>query len=109
MFTYRPPNHQSLSSLRPLHNISYNIPIQSYKTNKMVSTIITFTKADVQAPVYIAGAFSEWSPVEMTCEKLENGENKFSHAAELQPGKYQYKFRLGPGDWWVLDESTSTG
>ncbi|KAJ9642258.1 hypothetical protein H2204_002627 [Knufia peltigerae] len=74
----------------------------------MVSTTITFSKADVQAPVYIAGAFSEWSPVEMTCEKLENGQNKFTHAAELQPGKYQYKFRLGPGDWWVLDESTST-
>ncbi|KIW15608.1 hypothetical protein PV08_05656 [Exophiala spinifera] len=74
----------------------------------MVSTTITFNKADVQAPVYVAGAFSEWSPVEMACEKLENGQNKFTHTVEVQPGKYQYKFRLGPGDWWALDESTPT-
>lgn len=27
----------------------------------------------------------------------------------VQPGEYEYKFRLGPGDWWVLDETTDVG
>ncbi|KAI1628415.1 hypothetical protein EDD37DRAFT_5104 [Exophiala viscosa] len=74
----------------------------------MVSTVITFSKPDIQGPVYVAGSFTEWSPVEMNCESTASGLNKFSYTADLNPGKYQYKFRLGPGDWWVLDESTST-
>ena len=24
-------------------------------------------------------------------------------------GHWQYKFRLGPGDWWVCNESVATG
>lgn len=74
----------------------------------MVSTVITFTKADVQPPVYIAGGFTDWAPVEMQCESSQSGQNKFTHTTELQPGEHQYKFRLGPGDWWVLDESAPT-
>ncbi|KAK4945415.1 hypothetical protein LTR10_015310 [Elasticomyces elasticus] len=74
----------------------------------MVSTVITFSKSDIQGPVYVAGSFTEWSPVEMNCESTASGQNKFSYTCDLTPGKYQYKFRLGPGDWWVLDESTST-
>jgi len=70
--------------------------------------VITFTKADVQPPVYIAGGFTDWSPVEMQCESTQSGQNKFTHTTELQPGEHQYKFRLGPGDWWVLDESAPT-
>jgi len=27
----------------------------------------------------------------------------------VQPGAYEYKFRLGPGDWWVLDETADVG
>ncbi len=75
----------------------------------MVSTVITFTKPDVQPPVYIAGGFTDWAPVEMQCESSQSGQNKFTHTTELQPGEHQYKFRLGPGDWWVLDESAPTG
>lgn len=78
----------------------------------MVSTIITFSKADVQAPVFVAGAFTDWAPVEMNCETIEEDgsvRNHFSYKASLEPGEYQYKFRLGPGDWWTLDESKPTG
>jgi hypothetical protein len=78
----------------------------------MVSTTITFEKDNVQPPVYVAGSFTEWSPVEMEYETTEsNGsvQNKFSYKAALNPGEYQYKFRLGPGDWWALDESGPTG
>jgi hypothetical protein len=74
----------------------------------MVSTVITFSKPDIQGPVYVAGSFTEWSPIEMTCESTASGQNKFSYTTDLNPGKFQYKFRLGPGDWWVLDESTPT-
>ena len=27
----------------------------------------------------------------------------------LSSGIYQYKFRLGEGDWWVLDEQSTVG
>jgi len=77
----------------------------------MVETTITFSKTDVQPPVYVAGGFTDWVPVEMASERVESTgvvENRFSYAADLQPGRYQYKFRLGPGDWWVCDESTPT-
>src|SRR5262249_54793391 len=62
-------------------------------------------------PVFVAGSFTGWSPLEMTCEKTEATESRhlFSYTVDLKPGKYQYKFRLGPGDWWVLDESAPTG
>lgn len=76
----------------------------------MVSTVITFRKAEVQPPVFVAGSFTKWNPLEMkvnqTGTESTPSENEFSYEADLQPGDYQYKFRLGPGDWWVLDESS---
>lgn len=78
----------------------------------MVSTVITFKKTNVEPPVFVAGGFTDWSPVEMSWEAVAEGDsvqNHFSYRVDLDPGEYQYKFRLGPGDWWVLDESTPTG
>jgi hypothetical protein len=78
----------------------------------MVSTTITLNKSDVQPPVYVAGTFTEWSPIEMTQTSAETAgaiQNRFSHTTDLKPGQYQYKFRLGPGDWWVCDETTPRG
>ncbi|KEF59960.1 uncharacterized protein A1O9_04808 [Exophiala aquamarina CBS 119918] len=75
----------------------------------MVSTTITFSKADVQPPVFVAGSFTKWSPLEMQVKRSETPgpvENQFSFEIDLQPGEYQYKFRLGPGDWWVLDDAS---
>ncbi|EHY57964.1 hypothetical protein HRR83_009453 [Exophiala dermatitidis] len=77
----------------------------------MVATTITFNKPGVQAPVYVAGNFTNWTPIEMKHEPVEKDgvvENHFSYTVDLEPGEFQYKFRLGPGDWWVLDESTPT-
>ncbi|OAP56342.1 hypothetical protein AYL99_09521 [Fonsecaea erecta] len=65
----------------------------------MVSTTITFEKDNVQPPVYIAGSFTGWSPIEMSFETSESDgstHNVFSYKADLEPGDYQYKFRLGP-------------
>ena len=78
----------------------------------MVSTKITFEKDGVQPPVFVAGRFTEWNPVEMAYDTAESGgviRNVFTHQVELDPGDYQYKFRLGHGDWWLLDESAPTG
>ncbi|KIV90042.1 hypothetical protein, variant [Exophiala mesophila] len=74
----------------------------------MVTTTIRFSRPDVQPPVYVAGSFSKWSPIEMkldTNESTESTNNHFSYQTDLEPGKYEFKFKLGPGDWWVLDES----
>lgn len=44
----------------------------------------------------------------MKYKDMEDGELEFKHEFEAEPGEYQYKFRLGPGDWWVLDETKPT-
>jgi 1,4-alpha-glucan branching enzyme len=76
----------------------------------MVVTTIEFDKDNVQPPVFVAGAFTDWVPQEMTAKSLNDSQNfTFSYQADIIPGKHQYKFRLGPGDWWVVDESAPTG
>ena len=45
----------------------------------------------------------------MKHKEKDDGELNFEHEFEADPGEYQYKFRLGPGDWWVLDETKPTG
>lgn len=71
---------------------------------------IHYSHAGLQPPVFIAGSMCEpqWEPIEMTHKKKEDGELDFQHEFRAEPGEYQYKFRLGPGDWWVLDESKPT-
>jgi hypothetical protein len=78
----------------------------------MVSTIIRFNKTDVQPPVFVAGTFTEWSPMEMshsTTESAGSLQNRYAYSTDLSPGQHQYKFRLGPGDWWVTDDTTPSG
>jgi hypothetical protein len=39
----------------------------------------------------------------------ENGEHTFTKVILAEASsKVQYKFRLGLGDWWVLDENAAT-
>ena len=39
----------------------------------------------------------------------EHGEHLFRKEFEAEPGsRIVYKFRIGPGDWWVLDENAPT-
>jgi hypothetical protein len=68
---------------------------------------ITFSSPSLQPPVYIISSLSEpqWEVLEMDASAGENGQLHFSKVFHAQPGEYQYKFRLGPGDWWVCDES----
>lgn len=70
---------------------------------------IHYSHPGLQPPVYIAGSMCNWEPIEMKQKHKEDGELVFEHEFEAAPGEYQYKFRLGPGDWWVLDETKPTG
>ena len=83
---------------------------------KMASTkvpiTISYNKPGTQPPVYVAGSYSEpqWQPEEMEAAADEQGNYIFKKEFHVKPGCIsQYKFRLGPGDWWVLDEETDTG
>jgi hypothetical protein len=44
----------------------------------------------------------------MGCSESPSGEWEFTKTFHAADGEYQYKFRLGPGDWWVCDESKPT-
>lgn len=40
----------------------------------------------------------------------DDGEPMFSKTFQVEPqSKIQYKFRVGEGDWWVLDDDAATG
>ncbi|KAI4766972.1 hypothetical protein E4T51_00044 [Aureobasidium sp. EXF-12344] len=71
---------------------------------------IHYSHPGLQPPVFIAGSMCkpQWEPIEMTHKEKEDGELDFEHEFEAEAGEYQYKFRLGPGDWWVLDETKPT-
>lgn len=47
--------------------------------------------------------------MELSRQKVGEVENKFSKTFNISPGTYQYKFRLGYGDWWICDEDSNIG
>lgn len=68
---------------------------------------ITFTSAGLQPPVYVTTSLSDpqWEPIEMEFDQSKEGEHEFFKSFDAEEGEYQYKFRLGPGEWWVHDET----
>jgi hypothetical protein len=72
--------------------------------------IITYSSPGLQPPVYITTSLSDpqWDLLEMGCSESASGEWEFTKTFSAAEGEYQYKFRLGPGDWWVCDESKPT-
>lgn len=77
----------------------------------MAPVTITYMKEGTKPPIYLAGSFSGWEAQEMEYEIPQGQEEiRFYKKVEGQEGeKYQYKFRIGPGDWWALDESAPVG
>ncbi|CAK7268637.1 hypothetical protein SEPCBS57363_003194 [Sporothrix epigloea] len=76
-----------------------------------VAVEITYNSTELQPPLWVAGTFSNppWTPSEMLHRTTANGESIFSKTIHVRPGTLvQYKFRIGSGDWWVLDESQPT-
>jgi hypothetical protein len=71
---------------------------------------ITYSSPGLQPPVYITTSLSEpqWALLEMESKESASGEWEFSRTFLAEEGEYQYKFRLGPGDWWVCDEDKPT-
>jgi hypothetical protein len=81
-------------------------------SSKKVSITLTYASSGAQPPVFLAGSFSEpvWDPQEMEFTTDENGELHFHKKVEVdEGGEYQYKFRIGLGDWWELNEQAPTG
>ncbi|KAK8050561.1 hypothetical protein PG994_012291 [Apiospora phragmitis] len=76
-----------------------------------VPVTITYSKPGTSPPVFISGTFSDppWQPKEMSSVVDNDGNHIFQLKTSAPEGsKVEYKFRLGPGDWWVLDETAGT-
>ncbi|TKA82780.1 hypothetical protein B0A55_01785 [Friedmanniomyces simplex] len=71
---------------------------------------VEYTSKGLQPPVYVFTSLSDpqWDAVEMDHDKRADGENRFYKTFTADEGDYQYKFRLGPGDWWALDDAKPT-
>ncbi|KAH7329173.1 hypothetical protein B0I35DRAFT_37985 [Stachybotrys elegans] len=74
-----------------------------------VPVTISYRKAGLRAPVFVAGSFTEpaWHLHEMRLKESSEGDTTFIAQFDLVPGKeYQYKFKIGDGDHgqWMLDE-----
>lgn len=68
---------------------------------------ITFSSPGLRPPVYIGTDLTDpqWDPIEMDSEQTDGGEWTFAKSFMAEEGEYQYKLRLGPGDWWICDDS----
>jgi hypothetical protein len=79
---------------------------------KSVSVTVKYSKPGAQPPLFLAGSFSEpaWHAQEMQYTTNEAGEHEFYKEVQVEEGSaYQYKFRIGEGDWWLLNEDSPTG
>ena len=81
-------------------------------SDSKVLVTITNRAPGLQPPVYVAGSFSkpEWVPEPMEYVADEDGVYTFTKKLEVAPeSKVVYKFRVGEGDWWLLNENAPTG
>jgi hypothetical protein len=89
------------------------LPLPSFHSSAAVmprKVTIAYSHPGLQPPVYITTSLSDpqWDLLEMGCSESPSGEWEFTKTFHAADGEYQYKFRLGPGDWWVCDESKPT-
>ena len=87
------------------------LAVKSQMATLKVPLTITYRHAGTQPPIFIAGEFSDppWDPQEMEHIKEEDGEYTFKKQIFAPANtKVQYKFRVGLGDWWVLNENAPT-
>ncbi|KAI0841792.1 hypothetical protein F5Y06DRAFT_293491 [Hypoxylon sp. FL0890] len=70
-----------------------------------------YQKKGTTPPIYVAGSFSDppWQTQEMDVSVDQSGENIFTKRVLVDNGsEIQYKFRIGSGNWWALDDSADT-
>ncbi|KAK2625976.1 hypothetical protein QTJ16_004238 [Diplocarpon rosae] len=81
-------------------------------TPTILPVTIRYAKPGTQPPLYLGGSFDSppWhDPRAMQYTTDENNEHHFYTEVHVEEGReYQYKFRLGPGNWWVLNEDAPT-
>ncbi|KAG9241373.1 hypothetical protein BJ878DRAFT_545315 [Calycina marina] len=73
--------------------------------------VLRYVKPGTKPPIYLAGDFSspEWLPLPMEWYSTNDGEYEFHKDINVLEGQeYQYKFRVGEGEWWTLDENAPT-
>jgi len=72
---------------------------------------LSYSSQGLQPPVFVITSLSEpqWEAVEMQYTKSEDGQYHFWKEFDAEEGEHQYKYRLGPGEWWALDENKPTG
>lgn len=78
----------------------------------MRSLQIEYRATDVEGPVFLAGSFTDppWTLQQM--QRVFNDQRRpiFAASVRIEPGQdYQFKFKLGTGDHWVVDESRPIG
>ncbi|KAF2481617.1 hypothetical protein BDY17DRAFT_311289 [Neohortaea acidophila] len=104
-----PPKQPSAATPGPQQTMKQNVTVE-------------YSAPGLQPPVYICTSLSEppWEAIEMhrdlapaPCPPASTksdpaytsgGGYVFSKTFCVEEGEYQYKFRLGEGDWWVCDE-----
>ncbi|KAJ9622652.1 hypothetical protein H2203_006302 [Taxawa tesnikishii (nom. ined.)] len=105
---HTPPARRTLSK-KPSW-IGAPAPRRRTASNAMKQNVrVTYSHPGTKPPVYVTSSLSQpqWQPLPM--DYISQGdEYEFWKDFEVDQGQYQYKFRLGPGDWWVLDESKPT-
>ncbi|KAI1413726.1 hypothetical protein F5Y13DRAFT_160932 [Hypoxylon sp. FL1857] len=70
-----------------------------------------YQKKGTTPPIYVAGSFSDppWQPQEMDVSIDQHGDHIFTKRVLVDNGsEIQYKFRIGSGNWWALDDSADT-
>ncbi|KAI1464958.1 uncharacterized protein F4812DRAFT_146301 [Daldinia caldariorum] len=80
-------------------------------SHQKVPITFTYKKDEVDPPIYVAGSFSDppWQPQEMDVAIDQHGGRLFTKQVMVDDGtEIYYKFRIGQGDWWALDETADT-
>lgn len=79
---------------------------------------INYASPGAQPPIYVADSFTDppWQPQELEFVANESkgaslGAKEYDFFAhfDIKEGRWEYKFRLGTGDWWVCDDRIETG
>lgn len=108
---------QSSGNAFPENSVASGIHNHESSTHGSLVTI-TYSKPDLLPPVYIATSMTDpaWQAIEMTLQRqdlqIEGSiampiySKSFSN---VKKGEHHYKFKLGPGDWWVVDHSKPIG
>lgn len=81
-------------------------------SDSKVTITISNRAPGIQPPVYVAGSYSnpEWVPEPMEYTTSDEGVHTFTKTLQVEPeSKIVYKFRVGEGDWWLLNEDAPTG